>query len=157
MTVKASKALLCSVNGTLLERTFSGYHEHTKIGDKIYVDRDAKSFQHLVNYLRQKNTYAPKFDSKYEEDQFIKELDFWGIQAPQFGSVAKETVLVNQLPKRLVDFMKSQPVGLAPNALNRWKQLGALKFNDIIEKSFEKINYNHVKFGSSADNPDLIG
>jgi hypothetical protein len=53
--------------------------------------------------------------------------------------------------------MKSEPTSLAPNALSRWKQLGALKFNDIIEKSFDQINYNHIKFGSSADNPDLMG
>lgn len=88
---------------------------------------------------------------------FVKELSFWGIQAPHFGSQAKETALVENLPKRLVDFMKSEPSGLADNALNRWKQLGALKFQDIIDRSFEKVYYNHVKFGPSADNPDLIG
>lgn len=128
MTVKASKALLCSVKGSLLERTFSGYHENTKLADKIFVDRDAKSFQHLVNYLRQQNVYSPVFDSRYEEDLFVKELSFWGIQAPHFGSQAKESALVGSLPKRLVDFMKSEPSGLADNALNRWKQLGAIKF-----------------------------
>ena len=60
-TVKTSKGLLTSIPGSLLEQTFSGYHEHTVIKDKIFMDRDGPSFEHMVNYLRHQRNYLPSF------------------------------------------------------------------------------------------------
>lgn len=60
-TIKASKALLTSIPGSLLERTFCGYHEHTILNDKVFMDRDGMSFTHLVNYLRHQRNYLPSF------------------------------------------------------------------------------------------------
>jgi hypothetical protein len=31
---------------------FNGMHDLKKIDDKVFLDRDGKSFQYLVNYLR---------------------------------------------------------------------------------------------------------
>lgn len=75
---------MTSIAGSLLERTFSGYHEHTVINDKIFLDRDGTSFNHLVNYLRHERNYLPSFKSKNEEELFVKELKFWGIHSGKF-------------------------------------------------------------------------
>lgn len=85
LILKTSKALLCSVPGSLLERTFNGYHEHTIIGDKIFVDRDPTAFKHLVNFLRLQKNYVPLFENKNEEELFVKELKYWDIQVGLFG------------------------------------------------------------------------
>ena len=83
-SIKATKALLTSIPGSLLERTFSGYHQHTVIKDKIFMDRDGPSFTHLINYLRLKRNYVPTFKNKNEEQLFLKELNFWGISPGQY-------------------------------------------------------------------------
>ena len=46
------RSFLTSVPGTLLEAYFSGRHELTLIDDKIFVDRDPKTFEMLISYLR---------------------------------------------------------------------------------------------------------
>ena len=44
--------ILRQVPGSTLEKFFNGMHELKKIDDKVFLDRDGKSFQYLVNYLR---------------------------------------------------------------------------------------------------------
>lgn len=97
-TVKASKALLCSFPGSVLERTFNGYHSHTKLGEDIFIDREAKPFQHVVNYLRYRQGYHPIFETRNEEDLFIRELEFWGIKTKIFGQAIEEKKLCDKLP-----------------------------------------------------------
>jgi len=52
-----------------------------KIGDKIFIDRDGKTFEHLINYLRNNGVVYPNFQSTAEEKLFLTELQFWSIGA----------------------------------------------------------------------------
>ena len=47
-----SRNLLCSVKGSALEAMFSGRHELPLYEGKVFVDRDPKIFNLVVNYLR---------------------------------------------------------------------------------------------------------
>ena len=53
--------ILMSCKGSLLERMFSGLHELKIIDDEVFLDRDGKTFQHLVNYLRNDRQLLPEF------------------------------------------------------------------------------------------------
>lgn len=54
-------------------------HELKKIGDEVFLDRDGKIFETLVNYLRNDRKVFPEFTEKNMENHFYKELHFWGI------------------------------------------------------------------------------
>jgi hypothetical protein len=46
------RSLLTSVPNSILEAYFSGRQELTLIDGKIFVDRDPKTFEMLISYLR---------------------------------------------------------------------------------------------------------
>ena len=52
---------------------------------------------------------------------FVKELNFWGIAPGLFGRAYEEKKLVDKLPAKLAELMKSMPVGLTDAALTTWK------------------------------------
>ena len=52
----------------------------TKLNDKYFVDRDGKTFQDMINYLRNKAQVVPKFNTQHEEKMFMAELSFWGLK-----------------------------------------------------------------------------
>ena len=58
LEIMTTSSVLCSghAKGTYLAATFSpsGLKSLTKIGDKYFIDRDGKTFNELVNYLRNK-------------------------------------------------------------------------------------------------------
>jgi hypothetical protein len=45
----------------------------------VFLDRDGKIFETLVNYLRNDRKVFPEFTEKNMENHFYKELHFWGI------------------------------------------------------------------------------
>ena len=58
-----------------------------KVGDKIFIDRDGKTFEHLVNYLRNNGLVYPKFQSESEEKMFLAELQFWNINSAHLDNL----------------------------------------------------------------------
>jgi len=58
---------------------FNDMHELKKTDEAVFIDRDGKTFEFLVNYLRNDRRVFPDFADKNEETMFIKELHFWGI------------------------------------------------------------------------------
>jgi asparagine synthetase A len=48
-------------------------HELKKIGDEVFLDRDGKIFETLVNYLRNDRKVFPEFTEKNMENHFYKE------------------------------------------------------------------------------------
>jgi hypothetical protein len=71
--------VLRHVPGSTLEKMFNGMHELKKIDGEVFLDRDGKTFQYLVNYLRNKRQVFPEFIDYNDEKHFFKELDFWKI------------------------------------------------------------------------------
>lgn len=54
-------------------------HALKKVNDEVFMDRDGKTFETLVNYLRNDRKVFPEFDNKNEENMFHKEVNYWGI------------------------------------------------------------------------------
>lgn len=54
-------------------------NELKKVDDEVFLDRDGKTFETLVNYLRNDRKVFPEFQTKQEENLFFKELHYWGI------------------------------------------------------------------------------
>ena len=61
--LKVSQETLCQVPGSLLAKMFSGKHESLKVGgnDVVYLDRDFKTFDAMVKYLRNNRKVYPVF------------------------------------------------------------------------------------------------
>ena len=60
-------------------------HELKMVDDQVFLDRDASTFTQLVNYLRNERKIFPEFEHKHDENMFIKELHFWGIDSHSRG------------------------------------------------------------------------
>jgi len=90
------------VPGSTLEKMFNGMHDLKKIDGEVFLDRDGRTFQYLVNYLRNKRTVFPEFIDYNDEKHFFKELDFWKIpvkeqmkkQRPQSNPSAMTTTTI---------------------------------------------------------------
>ena len=62
--IKTNLELLTSVDGSLLQKMFSGKHDVPKNErGYIFLDRDGETFLTIVNYLRNHRRAMPKFDS----------------------------------------------------------------------------------------------
>jgi len=72
--------VLTSVEGSALQKMFSGMHNLKKIDDKIFLDRDGFTFQTLINYLRNDRKIYPEFENANDQRLFTEELNFWGIK-----------------------------------------------------------------------------
>lgn len=75
-----SQKVLTSVEGSALQKMFSGMHNLKKIDDKIFLDRDGFTFQTLINYLRNDRKVYPEFENANDQRLFTEELNFWGIK-----------------------------------------------------------------------------
>ena len=57
---EVSKELLTKVKGSLMESTFGGKHQLKAVDEHIFLDRDSRVFDMLLNYLRHEGNYVPK-------------------------------------------------------------------------------------------------
>jgi hypothetical protein len=72
--------LLASVPNSNLAMMFNQLHELKYTDEKeVFLDRDGKTFEILLNYLRNDRKIFPDFKEKHEENLFFKELHFWNI------------------------------------------------------------------------------
>jgi hypothetical protein len=128
--LKVSKDTLTSVDGSLLQKMFSGKH-NLKIdqNDVIYLDRDFKAFDTMIKYLRAERMVYPKFERSIDKDLFQKELDFWGIKTN--NDHVEEKRLRTKLPKDLVKFLEEPPNEAGEVALKKWEELGSFNFRSI--------------------------
>jgi hypothetical protein len=77
--IMTERDVLRLVPGSTLEKMFNGMHELKKIDGEVFLDRDGRSFLHLVNYLRNNREVFPEFMDRNDEIHFFKELDYWKI------------------------------------------------------------------------------
>jgi hypothetical protein len=71
--------VLQSVSDSILAKLFSDKVELKKIDDEVFLDRDGKTFETMLNYLRNDRKVFPDFTTKQEENMFFKELHYWEI------------------------------------------------------------------------------
>jgi len=62
--IQTEKDVLRSVPQSLLAKMFSDMHELKQINDEVFLDRDGKTFETLVNYLRNERKVFPEFGDK---------------------------------------------------------------------------------------------
>ena len=67
---------MTSIPGSSLEAFFSGRHDLAKIEGKIFIDRDPKMFEYLIQYLRDDCKWYD-LESKTENARFKNELQYW--------------------------------------------------------------------------------
>jgi len=60
-SLMVGQTVLCSVPDSTLSTLFSGSHELKKVDGQIFLDRDGKTFTHLINYLRNSRRSYPEF------------------------------------------------------------------------------------------------
>ena len=77
--IQTEKHVLQSVEGSKLAKLFSEMHELKKVNEEVFIDRDGKTFEMLVNYLRNKRKVFPEFENTNEANMFHKEVNYWGI------------------------------------------------------------------------------
>ena len=86
---------------------FNGLHELKKIDGEVFLDRDGRTFQYLVNYLRNNREVFPEFIDPNDEIHFFKELDFWKIptrtqtarKQPTVTTTTKSTAITPSPPQ----------------------------------------------------------
>ena len=177
--LKTERDVLRLCKGSTLEKMFNGMHDLKKIDDSVFLDRDGKTFQYLVNYLRNDRTVFPEFMDKNDEIHFFKELDFWKVPVrpgtksasqvynaqnyptqkmnTSFGSSGKKqarTPIAHDYDAAHSD-KESHGVALKA-AKDKWNELGPLKLEDIVANSNEPIDQT-MAFGQSKYNQYIIG
>ena len=80
---------------------------------EVFIDRDQKLFETLVQFLRNEREHYPEFDSVKEEIMFAQELQYWKIPNPNFA----EKKLISSLPEPLVMLLAGEPTDIKPEPL----------------------------------------
>ena len=62
--------------------------------------------------------------------RFANELEFWKLPVAQ---EFRAKTLIRQFPKELFDYLNSEPIKLKPEALARWKELGPIKMDQMVQ------------------------
>lgn len=62
--LQTEKDVLRSVPGSTLAKMFSDMHELKKVDEEVFLDRDGRTFETLVNYLRNDRKVFPEFTEK---------------------------------------------------------------------------------------------
>jgi hypothetical protein len=77
--IQTEKEVLTSVEGSTLAQLFSDMHALKQVNEEVFLDRDGKTFETLINYLRNDRKVFPEFVAKNDENMFYKEMHYWGI------------------------------------------------------------------------------
>ena len=81
--IQTEKDVLRSVPNSALAQMFSDMHGLKTIDNEVFLDRDGRTFNDVINYLRNDRKVYPEFVDKNQEHHFIKELHYWGIDSHQ--------------------------------------------------------------------------
>ena len=154
--IMVSQKVLTSVPNSTLEKMFSGMHQLTKVDEgSIFLDRDGKTFQTLINYLRNDRRVYPEFDNANDQRQFTEECNYWGIKDDQLEVKRLEA----KFPADIVEMLKIEPgeeIDFGQkNTVNdivrqTWNMIGPLRLIDIVKSSKQEIDFE-AKFGKTVD------
>ena len=75
---------MTGVKGSLLEKRFSREYDQKEIEDEIFLDRDPKTFEMMLNYLRHERKYIPKKVDEESIRLFELELKHWGVASADY-------------------------------------------------------------------------
>ena len=93
--------MLTTVDGSVLQKTFSRDHGQKEIDEEIFLDRDPRIFEMLLNYLRHDRKYIPAKVDPESLRLFELELKHWGVASADYFKA--------KLPQELIDLLESEP------------------------------------------------
>ena len=77
-----SSKVLASVPDSKLAHTFSGgLTQLKKVNGEVFLDRNGKIFEAMIDYLRDGRQTMPKFSEFNDQIRFTQELAYWGVTA----------------------------------------------------------------------------
>ena len=132
------------------------------IDDHVFLDRDGKTFEIMLNYLRYDRKLWPDFRSEVEQKLLQQELLFWGIR----DDTPQELTVRNKFSKQLTDMLQEVPgekngelnerggEKITKQAENTWKKLGPLKLMYLMRYSNVEINQN-LQYTQQNMDPDI--
>ena len=76
-----------------LARMFRNIDKLKKTKDgKVFIDRNAKQFEQVLDYLRNDLEITP-FEDKFQQGQFVKELNYWKLKGKTKASRAENKAI----------------------------------------------------------------
>ena len=94
--IMTSKDVLTSVSQSKLDKVFSGeLTELKRIDDAIFLDRNGKIFEAMIDYLRDDRVKMPRFSELNDQIRFTNELKFWGMAPYYTSQKPSQTVTLN--------------------------------------------------------------
>lgn len=116
----------------MLAKTVCGEVPAKIVANHIFLDRDPKLFDIMLNYLRHDGRYWPNDASEETKTLFELELKYWDITT--------DKLLQSKLPQELLRMLQEEPAvdqlrDKQMIVLKRWKEFGPLNLSDIHSKS----------------------
>ena len=93
--IDVRKSTLTRVQGSALEAMFSGRHEVQTINGRVFIDRDPHPFKMMIEFIRNQGRLTQS--QKDNHNDFLNELDFWGIDPKYFEVDRKDIDIVQDL------------------------------------------------------------
>ena len=128
-------------------------HQLKRVDDNIFLDRDSKTFQALISYLRNDRKVYPQFQDTNDQRMFQEELNFWGIKDDRLD----ELKLSAKFPARIVEMIQQEPgsdlnskVDVSDVVKQTWNLLGPLRLTELIKNSVDTVDFN-LDFGQTID------
>ena len=119
------KQLLTSVPESDLATLFNDMHELKKVNDEVFLDRNGKTFETLIDYLRNDRKVFPEFEDRNQENYFFKELHYWNIDIEL--REWQEQYLGTLNPEKVAHRSRSQMSASALNNPNSSARFGGLR------------------------------
>ena len=106
---------------------FSGKHELKAADGVVFLDRNPRIFDMVLDYLRHDGDYFPKDVDDETKNLFIMEINHWGVS---------EKLIEKKMPYFLIDMLKEKPKADVSRpkqmvALEKWIELGPLSLQEI--------------------------
>ena len=130
-------------------------HALKKVDESIFLDRDGRTFQTLVNYLRNDRRIYPEFDNQNEQRLFTEELNYWGIKDDRL----EERRIEAKFAPEVVEMLKIEPGeeldygernGVNETVRQTWNLLGPLRLLDIAKNGGGEIDFE-AGYGKTVD------
>ena len=135
-----SKQTLTKVPGSKMAIMFSGkiVLNKTRQGN-VFIDRDPDTFKNLLIYLSN-DMQDIEITDLHKQTLFILELKYWGIPVKKLHFLSEnQKDFAEQIQTSVFDV---KPKYVSENQLEKWKELGPLKIEDIVDNSGFEIETN---------------
>ena len=153
-----AKDILCSVPNSALEAMFSGRHELKKEHGAIYLSRNPKVFELVIDYLRNNQEYI-EIEDKYLKQLFFKELRYLSIPIPYQGQIKEVQEKVFNKEPHNPRYLYNHDIietwrELKPFDAYRFVKEGKIEFDEVSGALVLEVQYVDYEFTSGFADAD---